>query len=323
MNSDGSAGTVIGNTTVNIDGTFNVPFTSTPTGPVRVVVSGGSYVSELDGSTQNTTLNITTLVDSVSTLPVVLPVNPLTTFVDSYAAGQAQAGLRSLTLAHQQSNKILMQGYGFPSGTLAEQVLPSFSASASGNSAQLLSVLGGLESEASSLNVSDRGTLVAALSQDISDGVFDGMASTKPVSFGNSTLPATAGASQFLSSVQSFGNVQAAAFPQLAAAVQTMNTTLPMNVVYTGRSFALPGPGTVLGGLAVGPDGNLWYTGSYFNNPTSIVKFTLTGNATVYPLGQFDNPLGITAGPDGAMWFTIFNSNNNSCRASFSAQPAS
>ena len=62
-----------------------------------------------------------------------------------------------------------MGSYGFPSGTTAEQVLPVFATATGGDTLDSFSILGALESEVSSLGLSDQGSLVAALQDDIAD----------------------------------------------------------------------------------------------------------------------------------------------------------
>ncbi len=57
--------------------------------------------------------------------------------------------------------------------------------------------------------------------------------------------------------------------------------------------------------LALGGDGNVWFTEGYANN---IARITPTGTVTEFPLpltpiGIHDNPVGITIGPDDAIWF--------------------
>ena len=68
--------------------------------------------------------------------------------------------------------------------------------------------------------------------------------------------------------------------------------------------------------LAVGPDGNLWYTASFYSqfptaNQGSIVgRITPTGDVTNFTVPLFDIAQdgiggGITAGPDGTLWVAI------------------
>jgi virginiamycin B lyase len=56
-------------------------------------------------------------------------------------------------------------------------------------------------------------------------------------------------------------------------------------------------------GIALGPDGALWFTEDYGNNIGRIAP--ASGTFTEYPIPTAgSNPLGITVGPDGKLWFT-------------------
>jgi streptogramin lyase len=61
--------------------------------------------------------------------------------------------------------------------------------------------------------------------------------------------------------------------------------------------------------MAVGPDGNIWFT-EYFS--TGIGRTTPDGVVTEFTTGLTpgSGPLAITAGPDGNVWFTEVNVNN-------------
>src|SRR5262245_57893241 len=54
-------------------------------------------------------------------------------------------------------------------------------------------------------------------------------------------------------------------------------------------------------GLAVGSDGNLWFTES---GTGKVGKVTPSGTFTEYALTSGRQPYGITAGPNGALWVT-------------------
>jgi streptogramin lyase len=60
-------------------------------------------------------------------------------------------------------------------------------------------------------------------------------------------------------------------------------------------------------GIAVGPDGALWFTN---HGNASIGRITTSGRITNYTGTGISGPDGIVAGPDGAMWFT--NQSNSS-----------
>jgi hypothetical protein len=121
-----------------------------------------------------------------------------------------------------------MAAYGFPTGTTLEQVVSTFSETVGGDAATELSAPEGLEAEANSLGVSDRGALIAALEQDVSDGVFDGKANGQPLPLGSATLPATVGTNLFVSGVKAFADAEVAAIPELPPEAQDIVQVLPV-----------------------------------------------------------------------------------------------
>ena len=75
-----------------------------------------------------------------------------------------------------------------------------------------------------------------------------------------------------------------------------------------GRIWAFPVPGSKApSGIALGPDGALWFTNAAGN---SIGRISTTGAVSSFADAKISAPTGITAGPDGALWFT--NSLSNS-----------
>ncbi len=63
-------------------------------------------------------------------------------------------------------------------------------------------------------------------------------------------------------------------------------------------------------GIAVGPDGNLWFTDYHTGGTGKIGKITTSGTITEYSLPKENsNPWAITAGPEkeSALWFTDYN----------------
>src|SRR5690242_14222488 len=60
-------------------------------------------------------------------------------------------------------------------------------------------------------------------------------------------------------------------------------------------------------GIAVGPDGALWFTDQGTN---SISRITTSGKVTTYTGQGISSPVEITAGPGGSMWFTNYNNNS-------------
>src|SRR5262249_42361078 len=77
----------------------------------------------------------------------------------------------------------------------------------------------------------------------------------------------------------------------------------------TFREFPIPPASSLPGGIALGPDGNMWFTES---NKNKIGRITTVGTAstpagtiTEFPLPTpLNGPFFITRGPDNRLWFT-------------------
>jgi streptogramin lyase len=77
------------------------------------------------------------------------------------------------------------------------------------------------------------------------------------------------------------------------------------------RLFTLGNGGDhcTLGGIASGPDGNLWvglrstYDDAGTSEYSGIYRVTTSGVATFFPLALNHGPTSLIAGPDGNMWF--------------------
>jgi streptogramin lyase len=73
-------------------------------------------------------------------------------------------------------------------------------------------------------------------------------------------------------------------------------------VIGSGDVFPLPAPAaSVPNQLALGPDGNVWFTEGV---PAAVGKITPSGQITLFETPTASSlPYGIAAGPDGRMWF--------------------
>ena len=79
-------------------------------------------------------------------------------------------------------------------------------------------------------------------------------------------------------------------------------------------------------GIAVGPNGNIWYTEAVFNTSRQFVSFGVgeidSTTKTVIgeiPVSSAAEPVGIMAGPDGNVWFTV--PNNGSTAGTIDESP--
>jgi virginiamycin B lyase len=59
--------------------------------------------------------------------------------------------------------------------------------------------------------------------------------------------------------------------------------------------------GSYLDDITTGPDGALWVTDGYNEE---ILRLSVQGKYTRFPLGSYGSPSGIVTGPDKALWFT-------------------
>ncbi|MCX6021186.1 MAG: Ig-like domain-containing protein, partial [Chloroflexi bacterium] len=85
----------------------------------------------------------------------------------------------------------------------------------------------------------------------------------------------------------------------LLLAVVAVGRPLPADAASIGEFGVSPGASPRQ--LALGSDGNIWFTEFGLNK---IGRITTTGSVTEFALPAGSQPLGITSGPDGALWFT-------------------
>jgi virginiamycin B lyase len=72
----------------------------------------------------------------------------------------------------------------------------------------------------------------------------------------------------------------------------------------TFNQFPVPTPSSAPGGIAIGADGNLWFT-EEASGTNNIGRITTAGTITEFPVSVANTrPWGIAAGPDGNVWFT-------------------
>src|SRR4029077_3365753 len=93
-------------------------------------------------------------------------------------------------------------------------------------------------------------------------------------------------------------------------ACTTLTAVVALLAATTGPAAAAPTitelssgvtPGSGPQGIAMGPDGNMWFTEF---GADKIGRITPTGAVTEFPLTSGAMPFDIAAGHDGAMWFS-------------------
>jgi streptogramin lyase len=75
---------------------------------------------------------------------------------------------------------------------------------------------------------------------------------------------------------------------------------------FTIQEYPTPTAGSDPMGIALGSDGNIWFTE---HDAGRIARVTPGGVVTEYPLDPASEPTDITAGPDGNLWFTEYAGN--------------
>jgi len=185
VNADGSNGSSIGSGTTDANGNFSVPFTAIPSGAVRLTSSGGSYTSEFDSSSINNTSSVSVLLDTVAGNLSGVSITPASEFVNSYASGLLSSkAVGDEPTAHKKADGLISGYLGLSSKAVIESLIPVFDKpdiSANPDAFTLGLFVGALATEGHTVSPSSPDDLIAALSADISDGVFDGKAGGTPV----------------------------------------------------------------------------------------------------------------------------------------------
>ena len=86
-----------------------------------------------------------------------------------------------------------------------------------------------------------------------------------------------------------------------AMVVSTAQGAAAASLRLHGRSFPIPSPNAQPIEIALGPDGNLWFTEQ---NTSAVARVTPDGVISEFPTPTPGFPYDITAGPDGNVWFT-------------------
>ena len=205
----GKQGAVLGSGSTDSSGNFKISLGSAPSGPVAVVITGGTYPSEVDST--NTVTETSPMCAMVANLSAGglsgLSVTPLSDMVCSVAGAKAGSGT-STADAIGSADKFIMGIYGLASPP--ETTTPDFSNAAvtsgtdGGKEAVVLAGLDKLATDlvkSGKLDPSTLDDLYSALSKDIADGKFDGASFGAVIPLGTGNLPFTAGSTDFVGAV--------------------------------------------------------------------------------------------------------------------------
>jgi hypothetical protein len=203
MNGDGSKGGLLASGSTAADGTgrFAVALASQPAGPVLIEVSGGSYASAYDGSTITSQTKMSAMLRGVSaTGEANVSVNPLTDMVTALTRSYIAEG-SPWTGSLETAEMWVASQYGLK--TAPSRIIPKFEVSAAQTDPEgvhLALVLGALDTLGKRLSPTNPDAIFAALSQDFSDGIFDGSDMMQQVTLNGAALASGAGTSEFLKS---------------------------------------------------------------------------------------------------------------------------
>jgi hypothetical protein len=180
VNANGSNGNAIGSATTDAGGNFSVQLSGLPPGAVRLVATGGTYPSEFDATTVTGTSSVSALLDSVTASVSGLSLTPASEMVNSYTAGLLSAGtVTSEVTAHSEASGLIAAYIGLSKSAVIEMLNPVFDKpdiTTNPDAFKLGLYVGSLATEGHTVVPSSPDDLIAALSSDISDGVFDGKA---------------------------------------------------------------------------------------------------------------------------------------------------
>jgi hypothetical protein len=186
---------VLGTAKTDASGNFTVKILSRAL-PLRLAVTGGSFISEADGSTVSQPRRVTVLLPGAISDISGISINPLTRFVNALTIGRLQNGHTTFAAALANATATIESYYSL--STDPGRLLPDYTVAGIGTDAGKLGlILGALINEDQHLCLGSPGELVTALALDIVSGVFNGRYAGLPVPYCGGALPAIAGTSDF------------------------------------------------------------------------------------------------------------------------------
>lgn len=211
VQANGANGATLGTATTQSDGTFSLVLATTPTGAVRLVASGGSYVSEADTAVTVAGTQLSAVLAAVTSAGLSnLSITPLSTLSDQrLVALLASANATALATALQAADNAVKALYGLQDrSTALSAFAPDFSA-ASGDAAIMALVIGSLEQLALQVGKPPL-QIVNAIALDFSDGLLDGKAADgTPIKYAAGdtvAAPSTLASRQFLNAVSAYAD---------------------------------------------------------------------------------------------------------------------
>jgi hypothetical protein len=280
---DGSNETSLVGTTTDSTGFFELRL-KPQTDPVRLVVSGGSFLSEANGATISSPGTMSVLLPSAPARPVTANVNPLTDFIDQMTVVNVTKLNQSLLTALSQATSKVEQVYGLSSDP--SQLVADYTTTGT-DAANLGLVLGALINEDEALCSATPGGLVTALATDLSDGAFDGKdANGNPIGYCGGSLAAFAGISTFQDALSGLQQLQTISRGFAFGGTGNLLTTNGLADIATGGSTSYPVAPLALINNAIGANAAPATISTFAASTPSMNNTRDNATATLLPSGK-------------------------------------
>ena len=228
----GQKGSTLKSTNTDLNGNYSLSLNYT--GPVLLELTGGTYVDDASGSTTNvpTGSDLQAALNVTAGQTITAQITPLT----SMAAARAQTMSGGLTAANiNAANQQTGAYFGGLDILNTKPINPLINNSASGATQKAIDyglVLAGISKEAQTLNLTNPFELVTALTQDYSDGVFNGLADSTPVQMNGFAVIPTIGTADLSTAISSFSASNSnssgrVVSPSIVSSVSTGTTNPP------------------------------------------------------------------------------------------------
>ena len=189
---DGSNRAFLGETIADSTGNFNLNLATAPSGPMRLVSTGGNLMSVVNGAAIGTPADLSALFASASTSIANISINPLSAFVDTLTQGNLRVPGSIFATAFAGAAAKIDSVYGLTADPAT--ITPDYTGATVGTDAGNLGlILGAMINEDQYLCPPAAGTLVTSLAADIADGVFDGLNFGSPIGYCGGDLAPLAG----------------------------------------------------------------------------------------------------------------------------------
>jgi hypothetical protein len=297
---DGSNAANLVSTTTDPTGFFQLSLKS-QSRPARIVVSGGSLLSEADGATISSPDPISVLLPSAPGGPMTANVNPLTYFIDQMAMININYLHQSFSAALKNATSKVEQVYGLSSNP--SQLAADYATSGT-DAANLGLILGALINEDQALCPGSPGGLVTALATDLADGAFDGQdANGASIDYCGGSLAAIAGTSIFQDALSGLQQLQMISGPFAFGGNGNSLSANGLADIATGGSTSYPLAPLALINSAIGPNAAPVSVDAFapttpnMNQARQSATATLLPNGEVLIAGGFSDMVNFQSGP--------------------------